>query len=119
MNFPTAIALHGFGASDALRRDVLQRAASLDRLIDDIIACRVSIESDSHRRHHRGCRYCVRIQVTLPCTEIEVSGSVTPCSPEFDVRRTVEETFGVLTLRIDDYVRRRCLSCDRHVAARA
>ena len=119
MNFPTAIALHGFGASDALRREVLQRAQGLDRLIDDIIACRVSIESDSHRRLHHGCRYCVRIQVTLPCTEIEVSGSMTACSPEYDVQRTVAETFGVLALRIDDYVRRRCLACDRHVAAGA
>ena len=118
MNFPTAIALHGFGASDALRREVLQRAQGLDRLIDDIFACRVSIESDSHRRH-RGCRYCVRIRITLPCTEIEVSGSTTACSPEYDVQRTVAETFGVLALRIDDYVRRRCLACDRHVPARA
>jgi hypothetical protein len=117
MNFPTAIALHGFGASDALRRDVLERAQGLDRLIDDILACRISIESDSHRRLHHGCRYCVRIQVTLPCTEIEVSGSMTACSPEYDVQRTVAETFGVLALRIDDYVRRRCQACDRHVAA--
>ena len=114
MNFPTAIALHGFGASDALRHDVMARAQSLDRLIDDIIACRISIETDARHWHRHGCRYCVRVQVTLPCTEIEVRGSLTASSPEQDVQMTVAETFDIVAMRIDDYVRRRCRACDRH-----
>jgi hypothetical protein len=118
MKFPTAIALHGFGASDALRREVFERAQYLDSLIDDVLACRVSIEPDA-RRLHRGCRYRVHIRVALPCTEIEASGSLTACSPEQDVHASVADTFDALAARIDDYIQRRCRACDRFASMRS
>lgn len=113
MSFPTAIAFHGFESSAALRAEVQGRVQQLDRLMDDILACRVSIEAATHWLQP-GCRYGVRVQVAMPCIEIEASGYPTAESPYEDPRRIVADTFDELTARIEDFVRRRCNSCNRY-----
>jgi ribosome-associated translation inhibitor RaiA len=98
-----------------LRVDVLERVQNLDRLIDDILACRVSVEAAT-RWLHPGYRYGVRIQVAMPCIEIEASATAE--SPHEDPYLMVADAFDVLTSSIEDFVRRRCNSCGKHAKLR-
>jgi ribosome-associated translation inhibitor RaiA len=113
MTFPIAIALRGVEWPDALRADVQERVQHLDYFVDDILACRVLIEAKP-RRLHMNCHYGVRVRITLPCTEIEAGGKPMPDRHHEDPYFTVAETFDTLTHRIEDYVRRRCISCTRY-----
>lgn len=111
MTFPTAIAFHGVEASDALRVDVLERVKSLERFIDDILACRVEIQVASHGRRS-GSHYGVHVRLAMPCIEIEAGGTAAP--DEDDPYLTVANTFDALNCQVEDFVRRRCKSCSRY-----
>jgi ribosome-associated translation inhibitor RaiA len=117
MTFPTAIAFHGVDASDDLRAEVLERVKGLERFVDDILACRVEIEVDSHGPRTAG-NYGVHIRLAMPCIEIEVGGrhqpSMVPGVTDGDPYVTVASTFAALNCQIEDFVRRRCKSCQRY-----
>jgi ribosome-associated translation inhibitor RaiA len=113
MTFPIAITLHGVESPDVLRAVVQERVQYLDHFVDDILACRVLIEA-APRRLHMASRYGVRVRITLPCIEIEAGGKSMPDRHYEDPYLTVAETFDVLMYRIEDFVRRRCISCTRY-----
>jgi len=113
MTFPIAITLHGVKSPDALRAVVQERVQYLDQFLDDILACRVLIEAVP-RRLYMDSHYGVRVRITLPCIEIEAGGKAIPDRRHEDPYFTVAETFDVLTYRIEDFVRRRCISCARY-----
>lgn len=114
MNFPTAVAFHGIESPDALRAEALERVRGLESFLDDILACRVLVEADSPWLHH-GCHYGVYVRVTMPCIEIEAGGKAVPDALHMDPYRTMEETFESLTCRVEDFVRRRCSTCDKYL----
>jgi hypothetical protein len=111
MNIPIAIAFRGLESSAELRADVNERVQRLDALIDDILACRVSIASAAHWLSPES-RYDVQVRVAMPCIEIEASSG--PESAARDPHAILAETFDVLTSRIEDFVRRRCNACVRY-----
>jgi ribosome-associated translation inhibitor RaiA len=117
MTFPIAVAFHGIEPSDALRRDVLARAQGLERLLGDIIACRVVIEATSRRLPHS--RYGVHIRLAMPCIEIDAGGNPTSGFLQDDPHLTVAEAFDVLTCRLENFVCRRCVSCARYRETRS
>ena len=114
MSFPTAVVFHGIESSDALHTDVFERVRGLESFLDDILACRVLVEADSSWLH-RTCHYGVYVRVTMPCIEIEAGGKAVPDAHHTDPYRTLEETFAALTCRIEDFVRRRCRTCDKYL----
>jgi len=58
-------------------------------------------------------RCSVRIRLAMPCAEIE-AGSADPDSRGQDSHAAVAETFDELAIRVEDFVVRRCLGCDRY-----
>jgi ribosome-associated translation inhibitor RaiA len=113
MTFPTAIAFHGVDASDDLRAEVLERVKGLERFVDDILACRVEIQVASHSLRAGG-HYGVHIRLALPCIEIEAGGRTASDAQGNDPYLTVANTFDALNCQIQDFVHRRCKSCERH-----
>jgi hypothetical protein len=113
MKFPIAIAIHGIEPHDSLRAEVIERVVGLEHYLDDILACRVLVETDSGSRLN--CHYGVQVRVTLPCFEVEAGGKPVKDLGHLDPYLTVTETFDELSSRIEDFVRRRCLSCTRYV----
>lgn len=71
MKKPLEILFIGMQASDALETAAQAKAAKLDQLASDIMACRVTIElADKHK--HQGQTVTVRVDVTLPGRELTV-----------------------------------------------
>ena len=118
MSVPTAIAFHGVEAPDALRASVLERVLDLERFVDDILACRVRIDVASQRLH-AGRHYGVHIWLALPCIEIEAGGRARLDSDQDDPYLTIADTFEALSCQIEDFVQRRCRTCERYLEKRA
>jgi len=114
MTFPTAVAFHGIESPEALRADVLDRVGGLERLLDDVLACRVLVEADSPWRQ-QDRHYGVFVRVTMPCIEFEAGGNANADPAHQDPYLAIDDTFDSLTRRIEDFVRRRCRYCTRFV----
>lgn len=112
MGFPIAISFHRTPASEALRAEVMERTRQLERLLDDILACRVVIEADT-RRLRQGRHYGVYVRIAMPCHEIEAGGKPIWDDRHADPHVTVADAFDDLRCRLDAFVRQRCLEC-RH-----
>jgi len=57
--------------SMAIEADIRAKAAKLDRFYDKIMGCRVIVEAP-HRHRHKGKRYHVRIDLTVPRGELVI-----------------------------------------------
>lgn len=113
MTFPIAIDFRGVKSPATLRDEVLERAARLEAIIDDVLACRVVVEG-AFRAPFRCNRYGVYVRVAMPRVEIEAGGRPNAGAHGQDPYLTVEETFDVLTARVREFVRRRCVACARY-----
>lgn len=58
--------------SDAVTAKINDRVAKLERFFDRIMACRVTVEQ-TQRRHHQGKLFNVRIDLTVPGSELLVN----------------------------------------------
>lgn len=57
--------------SRAIEADIRAKAAKLDRFYDKVMGCRVVVEAP-HRHRHKGKRYHVRIDLTVPGGELVI-----------------------------------------------
>ena len=57
--------------SEAIEAAISEKVAKLETFFDGIIGCRVVVEAP-HRHHHKGKLYHIRIDLTLPGSEIVV-----------------------------------------------
>ena len=73
MQLPLQVTFRDIPHSDAVQRHVEKRAAKLDTFFDRIMSCRVVVEAP-HRSRQHGKKYNVRIDVTVPGTELVVDG---------------------------------------------
>lgn len=58
--------------SEAIESNILEKAAKLERYYNRIMGCRVAVEAVQQRRH-QGKLYSVRIDLTVPGSEIVVN----------------------------------------------
>jgi ribosomal subunit interface protein len=82
-----------------------KRAEKLDRFCDAIQRCHVTIEAP-HRHHRQGKRYNVRIDLTVPGSEIVVSRNPPESLAHEDIYASIDEAFDDAQRRLEDYVRR-------------
>jgi cold shock CspA family protein len=90
--------------SDAVEREIAERAERLERFSDRIMGCRVVVET-RHRRH-QGNLYHVRIDLTLPGHEIVVGREPALHHACEDVYVAVRDAFDAARRRLEDYARR-------------
>lgn len=72
MQLPLEISFHNMDASAAVEARVRELAKKLDQHYGRIMSCRVVVEA-SHRHHHKGYIYNVRIDMTAPGKEIVIN----------------------------------------------
>jgi len=72
MQLPLQITWRNLEASDAVESTVRGKAQKLERFAEHITSCRVIIEAPQ-KHHHQGNIYHVKIDITLPGTEILAS----------------------------------------------
>lgn len=112
MKLPLQLTFRDIGHSRTIEEQVDKRAAKLDTFCGDIMRCRVMVEVP-HRHHHRGNRYHVRIDMTVPGDELVVANDTQKIVHE-DLRACVDDAFDGAERVLEDYVRRRRADVKHH-----
>lgn len=92
-------------ASGALEAAILARATKLERFHPRLIGCRVAVEVARHR-HVRGNVYLVRIDVTVPGSELVARSETTVPTPHENAYIAVRDAFDEIRRRLEDHARR-------------
>ena len=100
MRDPIEITLRGVPRSGALERYVGEQARALDRQCERIQACHVVVEA-RHRPKQQGDQFAVRLNITLPGTEVVVNREHGE-----DVYIALRDAFAAAGLQLKDQMRR-------------
>ena len=101
MTIPLQITASDFKLTDALEETIREKTEKLGHLHDRILKCRVRIEAP-HRRKHKGILYNIRIDMTIPGSELVVN----KVSHE-DLLTAIHIAFDRAIRRLEDYLERR------------
>jgi len=71
MKLPLQITSRNVSLSESAEQSIREKAAKLDQFFDQIMGCRVLVESP-HRHQQRGNQYNVRLDITVPGSEIVI-----------------------------------------------
>lgn len=71
MKLPLQITSRNVSLSESAEQSIREKAAKLDQFYDQIMSCRVLVESP-HRHQQRGNQYNVRLDITVPGSEIVI-----------------------------------------------
>jgi ribosomal subunit interface protein len=99
MEIPLQITAHDFRLNPAIESEIRDKAAKLDTYYDRIIRCRVVIEAPVGH-HRRGGPFDVRIDVTVPGSELVVNRQ-----EDDDLTVAIRNAFDAMRRRLEDYVR--------------
>jgi ribosome-associated translation inhibitor RaiA len=100
MHNPVEIVLRGIGQSGALELYIGEEADKLDRVCGHILTCHVVAEA-LHRPKRQGAQFSVRLNLTLPGTEVVVNREHGE-----DVYIAVRDAFEAAGIQLKDHMRR-------------
>ena len=106
VQLPLQITFRGMAPSDAIESVIRERAAKLERFYDRITRCHVTVDVP-HRHHHKGRLYAVRIDLTTPTGNIEVTRNPPDDGAHEDFQVVVRDAFNAVGRQLQDQVRYR------------
>lgn len=117
MDIPLQIDFRGMEISDAMRMQIEQHVAKMQRFSSQIIGCHVTLEL-SERHHRKGKRYRMHVQVQVPGHDIYASHDPVPedYSAE-DPYVLLRDTFDAVRRQLEDYERVRRGDVKRHASS--
>jgi ribosomal subunit interface protein len=86
-----------FELTDAIKQAVRERAEKLDNVYENIITCKVAIESP-RRRNEKSTFYDVRIDLTVPGEEIVVKRELNE-----DLYAAIGEAFDAVQRQVQEF----------------
>ncbi len=101
MRLPLQLTVRNMSLSEAAETDIREKAARLDSFYDQVMGCRVIVEAP-HRHHHKGVLYNVRIDMTVPGSEIVIKRE-----PHEDLYVAIRDAFDAARRQLEDFARRR------------
>jgi ribosomal subunit interface protein len=113
MKLPLEVTFRNLDRSAAVEASVREHAERLDRFFPDIMSCRVAVEA-SHKHHHKGNLYTVRVDLTVPDAEIVASRGPGNNHAHEDVYVAVRDAFEAVRRQLEDYARRRRREVKHH-----
>ncbi len=116
MRLPLQISFRDIPPSAAVEAKIRERAEKLERYYDRIMGCRVVVEAP-HGRHHQGKLFHVRVDLTVPGSEIVVSREPAEHHAHEDVFVAVRDAFDAAQRQLADYARRQRGATKVHEAA--
>src|SRR5690606_39256761 len=106
MNLQLQITYRHIDATPALDRNIRSRVTRLSRYCPDIVGCRVAVEAP-HRRHRKGRRYSVRIDITVPGAELVVGRHPERSPAHEELSVALRDAFRAARRELMDYARTR------------
>jgi len=100
MQIPLQITIRDVDHSEALETRIRNKVAKLEEFSKNIISCRVVVEVP-HKHHHQGKQFNVRIDISVPGSEIVVNRDHAE-----DVYVALRDTFDAAKRRLEDYARK-------------
>ncbi len=105
MQLPLQITFRNLDRSDAIEARILKCAEKLNQFHDRIMSCRVAVEA-LHKHHRHGNRYHVRVDVTVPGSELVSSREPEEHHAYTDVYVAIRDAFDAVRRQLDGYGRR-------------
>jgi ribosomal subunit interface protein len=99
MQLPLQMSARDVSLSEAAEADIRAKAARLETYYDGIVGCRVVVEGPG--RHHRKGLFTVRIDLSVPGTELVVDRH-----GDADLYVAIRDAFDAARRRLEDYARR-------------
>jgi len=101
MELPLQITWRNLDRSPAVEADIRTRAEKRDEFHDRIVSCRVVVEA-SHRHHHKGNLFRVRIDVQVPEHELVITRDPADEHAHEDLYVTVRDAFDAMSRQLKD-----------------
>lgn len=114
MQSPLEITFRGFPPSEAMEAKIRERTERLERLHGRIMSCKVVVECE-HRRHHKGNLFQVRIDLTVPGSELVVNRDPEKDRAHEDPYVVLRDAFDAMERRLESFTRRRRGEVKAHV----
>jgi ribosomal subunit interface protein len=105
MKLPLQVTFRNMDHSESIEANVRERASKLDQFFEHIMCCRVVVEA-SHRHHHKGNLYHVRIDMTVPRGELVVSRDPGQHQAHEDPYVAVRDAFNAARRQLENYIRK-------------
>ncbi|MGE5546927.1 MAG: ribosome hibernation-promoting factor, HPF/YfiA family [Solirubrobacterales bacterium] len=109
MQIPLQITFHGIDHSDAVEERVREKVGKLEQFFDRITSCRVAIEvhhKNTSNLHHKGEPFHIRIDLTVPGTELVVKRDPKDAHVHEDVYVALRDAFQAMERQLKEYVER-------------
>ena len=106
MKLPLEITFRNMDPSEAMEAKVRGEAEKLDTLYDQIMRCRIVVEAD-HKHHHKGNTYHVRVNLTVPGSELVADREPGQHHAHEDVFVAIRDAFNAVGRQLNTYVDRR------------
>ena len=100
VNLPFELRQKNVTLPPAMAEEIRERAEKLDHFFDRIMRCRVTVEGSGN--HHRQGNYTVKIDLTVPGTELVVGKHAAA-----NLELALKDAFEAAARRLEDHVRRR------------
>ena len=101
MKLPLQITSRDFDLTEPIESAIREEAKKLDLFYDQIMGCRVALEIP-HQHQRKGVLYNVRIDITVPASEIVVKRE-----PHEDLYVAIGDAFEAAQRQLQDYTERR------------
>jgi len=105
MQIPIQITFRNLKRSPALEAEVREHAERLDKFYDRITGCRVVIE-ERHKHHRRGNHFQVRVDVTVPGSELVANREPDEHHAYTDAHVAIRDAFDSMRRQLEDYARK-------------
>jgi ribosome-associated translation inhibitor RaiA len=102
MLVPLQIAFHGVDHSDAAEANIRAAVAKLEKINNQISACRVAVEGRNHVAETHKVSLRVRIDVTVPGSELVVTEEPAAGMPH-DLKGATRKAFAVMERRLKEH----------------
>ncbi len=108
MKLPVQITARDIDLTETIKAEIVEKATKLDKFYDQIMRCRVVVESP--RRHpHEGKMYSVHVIMTAPGAEL-----VTKRELNKDLYVAIRDSFRDARRRLEDFAREQRGDVKRH-----
>lgn len=111
MKIPLQISSRNLSLSNAAMETIRQKAEKLETFCGQVMSCRVMVETP-HRHKHQGVLYNVRLDITVPGTELVVRRE-----PHEDLYVAIRDAFTAARKQLQNFSRRRKGEVKKHIAA--
>lgn len=114
MRLPLQITYRGMDSSPTIDAQVHRAAAELEQFFDQITSCRVVVEAP-HRHRRKGNIYHVRVDLTVPGTELVAGRDPAEHHAHEDIHVAIRDAFRAARRQLQDQGRRQAGRTKLHV----